>query len=285
MLNARLLFVVLTVGVTFVFIVPAMGDWDEGDDAAFVLLPDLDPTGVDVHLNPPISSQFGVWIADDFSVSSDMPMTDIHLWGSWYDDIYPANGGSDVEFYLAIWDDIPAGIDGKNYSRPGNKLWEIPANGIDTDYGIAADEVRVYADNLQEGYYVPRYPRSNSTYYPVGDTVCWQYNFYFDPEQAFELEANKVYWLQVAAYPGDPWAGQPEAYFGWKSSYQHYNDCAVLADWNVQPQPITPDWQMLKYPSGHQLANGEMDLAFVITPEPATVCLIAIGGLLVRRRK
>lgn len=259
-----------------------LADWDPGDDALFALLPDLSNDGLDVHIGGSIFT-FGVWIADDFSVSSNRLMTDVHLWGSWLDDKYPMFGAGELEFYLAIYDDIPAYTDGISYSRPGNLLWQTDGGH---EHGIKADSYRVYEDDLQEGYYAPRYPRNQSIYQPEGDTVCWQYNFYFDPEGAFELEADKVYWLQAAAVNiGQlPPSEEGSAYFGWKTSNQHYNDVAVLKDWNILP-PEMPEWQMLKYPNGHPLAGGGIDLAFVITPEPATVLLLGLGGLLLRRKR
>lgn len=269
----------LTVAAALALSGVARADWDEEDDALFALLPDLSANGMDVHSCVAFAGN-NTLIADDFSVNVSTLMTDVHIWGSWLNDDLPWGGAADVEFYLAVYDDIPAYQEGKPYSRPGQLVWETQAL---PEHGILADEVRMWENGLQEGWYTPHWPRENSSYWPDGDTVCYQYNFYFDPAGALELEAGKVYWLQVWAMPGNPFPEDPQPYFGWKTSYQHYNDIAVLKDYNSIP--VLPDWHELKYPIGHPLENGGIDMAFVITPEPASLSLLALGGLALLRRR
>jgi hypothetical protein len=68
--------------------------------------------------------------------------------------------------------------------------------------------------------------------------------------------------------------GSPDTLWGWKTSLDHWNDDAV---WSV-PGTI---WQELRDP-----ATGEsLDLAFVITPEPATLSALLLGILALCRRR
>jgi hypothetical protein len=63
-----------------------------------------------------------------------------------------------------------------------------------------------------------------------------------------------VYWLDVSAEPLDP-----AARFGWKTSFQHWNDDAV---WGFGPEPYPGPWNELRYPLGHQQQGESIDLAF-----------------------
>jgi hypothetical protein len=90
-----------------------------------------------------------------------------------------------------------------------------------------------------------------------------------------------VYWLGVQAFTTDS-----DAQFGWKTSTDHWNDDSVFWD------PTSGSWLELKYPMhdlvGTPLLYGgqSMDMAFVITPEPTTICLLGFGALsLLRSRK
>ena len=96
-----------------------------------------------------------------------------------------------------------------------------------------------------------------------GDTVCWQYNFLIPIEQAFVQQGTPdepiVYWLDLQAIPEDP-----EAFFGWKSSPDHWNDDAV---WGLGTEPYNDPWYEMVYPPQHELAGQSVDLAFVIVGE------------------
>ena len=69
--------------------------------------------------------------------------------------------------------------------------------------------------------------------------------------------------------------------FGWKTSPIHWNDDAVFQDVDYWAIPRPGDWREL-------VVDGfSRDMAFVITPEPATIALLGFGavGLLARRRR
>src|SRR3990170_7895753 len=79
-----MLAVVLLLGTT------VLADWNPGDPAKWVQLPDLQPTGVDVKATYPKV------LADDFLCTSTGPITDIHIWGSWLYDRLPVIPGTTV---------------------------------------------------------------------------------------------------------------------------------------------------------------------------------------------
>jgi hypothetical protein len=69
-----------------------------------------------------------------------------------------------------------------------------------------------------------------------------------------------VYWLDVQAYPHDP-----DAWFGWKTSVQHWNDDAV---WGDGYEPYYGPWFELRYPPDHPYFPESIDLAFRLMNEP-----------------
>ncbi len=266
---ARRAFVLAAV-LVLVLSVVASADWDEGEPYKWVQYPDLEPTGIDVN------ATFPYVLADDFLCTQTGPITDIHIWGSWLNDYLPYGNPSDVLFTLSIHSDIPAEASPTGYSMPGELLWLM-------DFDQDMFQVRVWADGLQEGWLDPP-----EMYNPWGDTVCWQYNFIIDETVAFRQEGSEenpiVYWVDVQARPADP-----DAYFGWKTSIDHWNDDAV---WGEGEEPNIFEWWELRYPGEHPWYPESIDLAFVITgegggpetfdcgdaPDPTYPTLLANGG-------
>jgi hypothetical protein len=210
-----------------------------------------DPNGWDVLVTAPKI------LADDFKCTQSGPITDVHFWGSWRDDII----GQLTSIHLSIHADDRTGA----FSKPGNELWSWNT----TDFGI----VPVDPPSLQ-GWYDP----NTQQWLPQNHRQYFQYNIQIPAALAFPQKEGTIYWLDiwttVAPDPRNP----P---FGWKTSVsQHFEDDAVWAD--IPAGGTVPVWQELKY-----LTGGSMDLAFVITPEPATLCLLGLGAasLLARRRR
>jgi hypothetical protein len=256
---------------------PATADWDDTEPFKWVQFPDMD-WGMNVwaspHLlpdpeNPGDFVMGQKFLADDWECTQTGFVTDIHIWGSWLFDILPKSdsGGpasgdpGNVSFVLSIHEDIPEDGDLIPFSRPVlDPLWEMT---------VTASEVREWQIWTEE-FWDPNIPGV------VGDdTIIYQYNFFFDPLEAFEqlgtIDEPIVYWLNVSAIPDDP-----EAVFGWKTSWDHWNDDAVF--WDEWPDGTTGpvgelrDYRFADTPS--------LDMAFVITPEPGTLAMLLGAGLI-----
>jgi hypothetical protein len=153
-----------------------------------------------------------------------------------------------VDFTLSIHEDIPAGTGGIDYSRPGDVLWVY--NFAAHDMNWQAD---VWLDGIEEGWMDPP-----DAYLFPADWTCWLYSFEIPPEDAFHQigmpDEPIVYWLDVQARPLDP-----DAYFGWKTTLDNWNDDAV---WTIGVEPYFGAWNELRYPPQHLLYPGSIDLAF-----------------------
>ncbi|HON90970.1 MAG TPA: GEVED domain-containing protein [Sedimentisphaerales bacterium] len=203
-------------------------------------LPDLASTGMDIDLTQ-------VTLADDFKCTQSGPIRDIHLWGSFRNDVLPPQGPGSLSFVLSIYSDIPA--TDNRWSRPGSLLW------TQTFHSGQYTVHRVH-DGL-EGWYDPvrgLYLRDNHRY-------AFQYNFCV-ADNAFEQQEGTIYWLAVACYPAvSSFSAAVGGSFGWKTA-------CLQCRWNddaVQAIPGTAGWVEMVYPNEHRYAGMSLDLAFVIT--------------------
>jgi hypothetical protein len=237
----------------------SMGWYYESTEYKWLQPPDTTTMGMDVDATmemTPVPMWWPQILADDFQCIVEGPITDIHIWGSWYKDELPGEPPDqhNVEFTLSIHDDIPAGTGGVPYSMPRDPpLWW-------RDFGPWEFFASVYSDTVREGYYSPCIPY----YDPDGDTICWQYDFWIDPAEAFYQEGTPdepvIYWLDVQARPlPDPVQPQPVR-FGWKTSMEHHFDDAV---WAIGDLWAHDPWQELWSPP--QTEPRSLDLAFAIT--------------------
>ncbi len=281
--------VVLTVSILTVFSVSAMGDWDPTMPTKWVQLPDLSSTGaitgMDVNATwrlgtavPPVAQYpFVKVLADDFPCTTTGPITGIHVWGSWLNDQVNPN----TTFHLSIHADVPGNPAAGVYSYPGSVLWQqdfTPGSYISKPYAQAS-----------ELFYDP-----NTNQILGQDTQVFLYNFPISLSTAFVQQGTAanpmVYWLDVqATVPG-------AEVFGWKTSVNHYGDDAAFADTTLPlsmggslygPAPSPVFWQDMHYPAGHPYAGQSIDQAFAITtvPEPASISLVALAGLMMLRRR
>ncbi|MCK4694517.1 MAG: hypothetical protein KAT74_02080, partial [Candidatus Cloacimonetes bacterium] len=211
-------------------------------------LPDLSTLGMDINasIDPTGPS---VILADDFLCTETGFITDIHIWCSWLNDEIPYEDPTQVNLTLSIHSDIPAGA---THSMPGDLLWQ-------KTFGPGEFYPELVNIGL-EGWYDP----IQGLYLPDGDTECWLYNFYIDPDSAFFQTGTPdipvVYWLDMQAQP------LVDGFFlGWKISLDHWNDDAVYGDGF---EPYQGPWWELRYPIDHPYYPESIDLAFKITTEP-----------------
>ena len=196
-------------------------------------------------------------VADDWRCSSSGWVTDVHFWVSWESDM------SDQidNIHLSIHADIPAGTGGISYSRPAElALWT--GDFGPGDFVINHDGIGV------QGWFDP----------PFGDDNTNDHEHFYqvnivDIPGPFEQVIDTIYWLDISVdLHGEAETGK----LGWKTSNDHFGDDAVYWD------TIDQKWLELRDP----ITDDSLDMAFVITPEPATLSLLVLGGLsLLRRRR
>ena len=220
-------------------------DWVPGDEAkSWVQMPDVTPNGVDVRVDsyevlPRI-------MAASFGCTSYGPITDVHLWGSWFDDAK----GQITSIRLSIWSNNPTGPGG--YYVPDEQLW-------DRDFLPGEFSEKLYAEvDPGERWWDP----ATGQLIEFGDTQVWQINICIDPSEAFYQEgtpaAQVIYWLGVEVMTDGG------GLFGWKSYERSQRGRDIIAAvWAEGEWP--PDWEELRYPLGHPYAEDRMDLALVIT--------------------
>jgi len=286
-------FLAVTICVLFLGNI-ALADWDPTEPAKYFQLPDKTEIGMDVKVGlqlpfDPQGTGLRKRLADDFPCHQRGLITDIHIWGSWKDDVLPQDtagqaGPGKATFILGIWDDIPAtGPAQGEHSRPGTLL---------KDFVFTPGQYQVRrAFEGPEDWYNP----NTGEWINDNHDDAYQYNFFIDRDRAFMQEGETaageptIYWLSVDVIVHD---FQGEAEFGWKTSEEHWNDDATWMDAEWIPDGLgggswqwLGGWNELRYPFGHEMETESIDLAFAITPEPATMSLLGLGGLFVLRRR
>ncbi|NIA07451.1 MAG: hypothetical protein GWP14_07435, partial [Actinobacteria bacterium] len=256
----------------------ARADWvpQDGHKMHFPQLPD--PNGWDVNIS--VDSMF-----DDWQCSQSGPVDDIHFWASWKGDVGNADPNQFNWIRVRIWSDMPAGPSTENplsYSHPAGQvpIWEQYFSTTEDPQGTMGplpDFAMRLAGSGDQGWFDPQ-PSDNQTVVPYDHQAYYQINFTDIPEP-FQQEKDTIYWLDIHASVID----YENQELGWKT-----------ADLNAYPEPYTGNhfqddaayywggWQELIDP----LAGNSLDLAFVITPEPVTMLVLALGllPLLMTRR-
>ncbi len=240
-------------------------DWSEGDGHKmhFPQLPD--PNGWDVLAGDTLLGAGQGGAADDWQCSQTGPVEDIHIWGSWKQ----GQTGAIGRIRVAIFYNIPAGVD-IPFSRPGPQLWSR-----DFTYGQFT-----YVHNYgtgEQGWYDPTatsggvVPNDHSNYHQINIENI---------DAPFLQTRDEIYWLRVQVdLDGDH--GSRSDRWGWKTSQNHWNDDAVWPSVSSGPFGDEMIWHELRDP----ITGESLDLAFVITPEPATLAVLLIGGLLFLARR
>lgn len=202
---------------------------------------------------PNIYGGFDVWnnpyvLADDFVCTNTGPISDIHLWGSWWYDLAQTNS---ITFWLGIYDDVKAGP-GNPFSHPGTNLlwqqWFAPGQ---------------YAETIWTANAIEQFLDPGLTNILGPDSVVWYYCFY--PTNAFQQlggPTNHItYWL--AAYAQLPAGSQNQ--YGWKTTTNVLNDASVHAPWPGGPPTSNPGWTPTVYSLPATGQTVPLDLAFKLT--------------------
>ncbi len=235
---------------------PALADWYPGDGHKmhFPQLPD--PNGWDLEI-----VSWSHETADDWQCSQTGPVSDIHFWTSWEDDMVGTIQWIGVNIYENIPDPDPGNP--TTYSQPGDLLWsnvfEQDEFSVVSPYGYGDQGFYSPLDGSWQEHDHQEYQQINIE--NIDDVL--------DP---FVQQQDEIYWLGLWA----SWEGTQHP-VGWKTSLDYFEDRAVWWDY----QAVPPMWHPLNDP----VYGTRLDMAFVITPEPAALSLLVLGGLLVIRRR
>ena len=247
-------------GFMMLVVATAGADWFPGEDHKmhFPQMPDTD--GWDVKGTTPSI------LADNWQCSESGPVTDFHIWGSWEGGLT----GSITEVRVSIHENVPADpTDPTSFNQPGSLLW---AQAFDSAGFVMLDP---WGFGVQ-GWYDPTTGNVKTNDHDTFHQINIE-----NINNPFVQTFGEVYWLNFSVSL-DPAIGGT---WGWKT-----------ADLDQYPAPYTGNtfmgdavwsapgagWQQLHDP----LTGSSMDLAFVITPEPASLVLLVGAGLvLVRSRR
>jgi hypothetical protein len=216
----------------------ALAHWPNTNATKWVQFPDSSYNGLDMWLSNSVT------MADDFKCILTGPVTDIHLWTSWLNNVPDTNN---TVFTLSIWSDVPA--TSGTFSKPGTRLWT-------QIFGPGKYQVKSWLTNVNETFWNPDPPPGMA----IGpDTAIFQYNFY--PTNPFvqtgSLSAPQTYWLCVSVTG-------TTMQVGWKTSTNQWSDAAVFC--HMTGTNVNGDWKPIKSP----YFGTNLDLSFALTTAVVT---------------
>jgi hypothetical protein len=168
---------------------------------------------------------------------------------------------------VSIHKDIPdPDGDGPLYSLPGELEWErdfFPGEFIERH------EPQYTGD---QGFYVPA-DGTGGAFFP--DHHLYHQINIDNIRDPFIQEEGTIYWLDIQVTHNPDTA---DAWWGWKTTQDHFNDDAVWWDSTFQDTAsgTVGGWRELRDPFNPEIS---LDMAFVLTPEPATLIVLALGML------
>jgi hypothetical protein len=229
----------------------------ETNGVKFILPPNVDG-GLDIK-----NSGGNIVLADDFYCNISGPISDIHLWGSWLNNVH----GVVTNFWIGIYGDVPAVTNFSSAqitpSHPGALLWQQTFTA-----GQYAESP--YAKG-SESFYDPVIPN-----FIGSDTEAWYYCFY--PTKPFVQQGTVVqptnYWLAVSAKVADAAAGL----FGWKTSIYPYHDAAVWGTIDAAGLPLG-DWHSMTNIQTSQPINLALKLTTTTNPPPPPQGCVETNGV------
>lgn len=185
-----------------------------------------DPAGWAVNLNH-------IAIADDFKCSHTGPITDIHFWIAWRDNILDE----------VLWWDVAIYSDGEN--GPGQELWSLAEASVTIQEENAAAQGWVELSSEPDPENPGDYLYDNTVKSAEANNSTWRGLINISGIQnPFVQVKDRVYWIVIRAHLTryDSPDYRPEA--GWKTSDKVWRR---LAHWTRWPLSSSNQWHPLPY--------------------------------------
>jgi len=227
-------FMWITLFFGFLFLIsslqPCMGHWSQGDGHKMHYPQRPDSNGWDVCLR-------NMAVADDFMCTQTGPITGIHFWISWKDNLVDEV----LEWAISIYDNRE--VNGE--SQPGNELWRFKEGKI---------AIRI-EEPSEQGWLCPCADTAEAQIQPNNHTWYALVNI-TEIVEPFRQQEGTIYWLVARANTTLYESPRLQPQVGWKTSLDHYGSGAMWIRW---PLSSCAGWTPVGTPGGVRT-----DMAFVI---------------------